>query len=361
MRILLLANANSIHTIKLAKAFANRNINVCIFSFFENINNDFIEQNNISVKTINFSETTANNNFSKLIYLTTIKKLKRAISDFKPDVLHAHYASSYGFIGALAGFKPFVLSVWGSDVFLFPKKSMVHEKILKYAFKKADLLMSTSKVMAIEAKKYTSKQFLITPFGIDVDIFKPKPNDNDEIIIGTIKSLEDVYGVDKLIKAFDIVKKRNIDLKLKLFIVGKGSKENKLKKLVRNLKLDNYVEFVGKINHEQVPEYLNKFSVYVALSNSESFGVAVLEASACEIPVVVSNVGGLPEVVDNNKTGFIVDKDEIEEAASKIETLILNNELRAQMGKAGRKKVLDFFEFNKNVDKMIENYNSLLL
>lgn len=361
MRILLLANANSIHTIKLAKSFASRKIDVCIFSFSDNKNDDFNEFENITVKAINFSEKSANNNFIKVMYLTTLKKLRKVITDFKPDVLHAHYASSYGFIGALSGFKPFVVSVWGSDVFLFPKKSLVHKKILKYSFKKADLLMSTSKVMAIEAKKYTAKKFVITPFGIDTNVFKPSQKNEEEIIVGTIKSLEDVYGIDKLIKAFDIVKKRNPDLRLKLLIVGKGSKEKKIKKLVKDLKLDDYVEFAGKIKNEQVPKYLNKLSVFVALSNSESFGVAVIEASACEVPVVVSNVGGLPEVVENNKTGFIVDKDIIVEAANKIEILILNKELRHKMGQAGRKKVLDFFEFNKNIDEMILEYKKILL
>jgi glycosyltransferase involved in cell wall biosynthesis len=99
-------------------------------------------------------------------------------------------------------------------------------------------------------------------------------------------------------------------------------------------------------------------AVYVSLY--ESFGVAVLEASACEKPVVVSNVGGLPEVVEGNKTGFIVAPKNIEETAVAINKLINDPELRCRMGEQGRKFVQDKYEWNKCIDKLITAYKDLV-
>ncbi len=364
MKILLAADANSIHTIRWAKALSQKGFIIKIFSFSDNKNNDFKNYPDIEVLSLGFSDKIAKNKLYKISYLTTILKLKQIIKNFKPDILHAHYASSYGTICALAGFNPFILSIWGSDVFLFPKKTIIHRLILKHNFKKADILLSTSKIMKIEANKYTNKKIEVTPFGIDLNIFKQlknkKKTQDNSIYIGTIKSLEDVYGIDKLIRAFKIIKDRNKNLPIKLLIVGKGTKESALKKLVADLNLNNYTDFIGAVPNLEVPLYLNKLSVYVALSNSESFGVAILEASACQIPVVVSNIGGLAEVVDNEKTGFIVEKNDINDAADKIEELIFDTELRVSMGKEGRKKVEKYYDWNKNVDIVIKIYNKIL-
>jgi len=97
--------------------------------------------------------------------------------------------------------------------------------------------------------------------------------------------------------------------------------------------------------------------IYVAPSLEESFGVAVLEASACNKPVVVSNVGGLPEVVDNGITGFIVEPMNPNDLATAIEKLVRNPSLRLEMGRKGREKVFEEYEWNKCVSAMIEHYN----
>ena len=116
------------------------------------------------------------------------------------------------------------------------------------------------------------------------------------------------------------------------------------------------------VDNSIVPDYLNMIDVYVALSiiDSESFGVAIVEASACEIPVVVSNVGGLPEVVDDTITGFVVKSKNSQEAAKAIEKLILNKELRLKMGKAGRERVKELYNWEENVNQMINIYKSIV-
>ncbi len=365
MKVLLLADPGSPHTIKWATSLASLDIDVCIFGltgFDESIYRD-VEK--ISVFSMNFSRSSARKGVaSKMKYLTALPALKKIIRKFKPDILHAHYATSYGLLGALVGFHPYIVSVWGSDVFSFPRKSFMHEWLFKYNLRNADTILSTSHAMASETKKYTEKDVIVTPFGIDLDLFKPLSvktffNKND-IVIGTVKALEREYGIEHLIRAFAIVRRKHSQLPLKLLIVGGGSLEMQLKKLVGELHIDNDTIFTGKVPFSEVPKYHNMLSISVSVSERESFGVAVLEASACEKPVVVSRVGGLPEVVDDGVTGFIVPLRDPERTAGAIEKLILNEELRMSMGKSGRRFVQQNYQWGKSVKQMIDIYRSLL-
>jgi len=365
MKILLLADPNSVHTVKWAKSLAQNNIDVFIFGTGHFSVNDYDGINNISVRTLNENVARDEGVLSKISYLKALPIIKEIIKKNKPDILHAHYASSYGLLGALSGFHPFVLSVWGSDVFDFPRKTIIHKQILKYNLRKADKILSTSQIMAKEISLYTSKEIEIIPFGIDVNFFLPQQNiqsvfEDDAIVVGTVKTLEHIYGVEYLIKAFKIVIERNKTLPLKLLIVGRGSLKKALKNLVKELNLEDNTIFTGEIQHAEIPKYLNMLSVYVALSEKESFGVAVIEASSCAKPVVVSNVGGLPEVVEDGVSGFIVPSRNPEKAADAIEKLVLNERLRKKIGEQGRVRVNKLYNWNDNVKQMIKIYNNIL-
>jgi glycosyltransferase involved in cell wall biosynthesis len=176
-----------------------------------------------------------------------------------------------------------------------------------------------------------------------------------------VKALEKKYGVEYLIKAFQLVKQRNPDCSLKLLIVGKGTQETELKKLVKALGLESNTIFTGFINHSEVEKYQNMLdiSVSVSIDNSESFGVAVLEASACGKPVIVTNVGGLPEVVNDEKTGYVIEAKNYFVLAEVLEKLILNPKLRFELGNSGRERVKNMYSWNSSVAQMISIYNSL--
>lgn len=368
MKLLLLSDAYSIHTIKWAKSLSKKGIEIAIFSLNYNENEGNPYQHNNKIKIYYCADKNAkkrSSGFAKISYLKALPRLKQVIKEFKPNIVHAHYASSYGLLGALSGFHPFILSVWGSDVFDFPNISFLHKAVIKYNLAKADKILSTSKVMAIETNKYTDKEVIVTPFGIDLDKFKPvKVNslfNKNDIVIGTVKTLEEKYGIEYLIKAFAIVKDKHKYLPLKLLIVGAGSLSMVLKKLTYDLGIEKDTIFTGKIAHELVPIYDNMLSVSVSVSvsNSESFGVAVIEASACGKPVVVSDVGGLPEVVKDGITGIVVPPSNPQKTAEAIEKLVLDVKLRKKMGEAGRKRVDKLYDWNKNVEQMIEIYKTI--
>lgn len=366
MKILLLSDPNSAHTLKWARSLSLNNIKVLIVGLRPLNSNIYQGMPNIQVKTLIHSGSNGRGTLAKLKYLGTLRALKRIIADFGPDIVHAHYATSYGLIGALSGFSPFVLSVWGTDVFDFPNQSPIHRMLLQHNLRRADKILSTSHVMACETSKYTRNPIEVTPFGIDLNVFRPEPVKSffgeRDIVIGTVKALEEKYGIEYLIRAFDAARRHCPHLPLKLLIVGGGALEKSLKKLVNDLGLSECTVFAGRVPHDEVPRYQNMLAVSVSVSVvSESFGVAVIEASACEKPVIVSNMGGLPEVVENGVTGIVVPARDVEATAAAIERLVCSEELRTAIGRAGRERVSRLYDWNDNVSQMIGIYKDILV
>ncbi len=363
MRVLLLADINSIHTQKWAISLKIKGIDIAVFSLNKLTTSNQELQNIEIFHPGNFDQDLSSVGLKyKIKYLKAFPSLRKCIRKFAPDIVHAHYASSYGFLGSLTGFHPYILSVWGSDIYDFPGSSLFSRMLIRYNLKKADRILSTSHVMAAETQKYTDKKIYITPFGVDLNRFKRYPVKSlfppNSIIIGTIKALEKKYGIDYLIAVFQKLHLKYPELPLKLLIVGSGTLETSLKEQTHSLGLENEVIFTGKIQHEEVPDFLNMLDIYTALSisDSESFGVAVIEASACELPVVVTDIGGLKEVVDNQVTGLLVPPKNIEKSVESFEKLLFDVQLRKQMGKNGRERVKRYYDWNNNVDEMINIY-----
>jgi len=369
MKVLLLADASVVHTLKWARSLSERGIEVVIFGMVDFDRSIYDGYNNIEI-VIYKRETellrSGAGNVRKLAYLKALPVIRRLIREHKPDIVHAHFATSYGLLGALAGFRPFIVSVWGMDAFDFPKISIVHRLVFKFILSRADRVLSTSNVMARETQQYTGKTVITTPFGIDLKRFRPAPAKSlfgkKDLVIGTIKDLEEKYGIEYLIRSFAILKGHHPKHPLKLLIVGGGSQDAFLKKLCADLGITSHVAFTGMIPYDEVVRYHNMIDIYVAVSvyQSESFGVAIIESSACEKPVVVSNMGGLPEVVDDGVTGFVVPARDPDATAAAIERLVLDKKLRAKMGTAGRRRVMELYDWKVNVDQMVSIYDDVL-
>ena len=358
MKICYLTDVNSQHTEKWCKYFLEKGYEIHVIS----LRNGNIEGVNVHSLEIDNSVAQKENSSQKIGYLKQIRKIKKLVKEINPDILHAHYASSYGLLGALCNYHPYIISLWGSDVLLVPKEGVVQKQILKYNLKKADEIFSTSNYMKIEAQKYTDKNINITPFGIDINIFNDKENrSNDCINIGIVKSLEKVYGIDYLIKAFKYIIDKYPDKKLSLNIIGEGTQEKSLKDLVNSLKLEDKVKFLGKTSQEGVSEFYNKMHIAVVPSLSESFGVTVLEAQACGIPVVVSDIKAFEETSIVGETSLMCKKQDVISLAESLEKLILNEDLRIEMGKKGKKFVRENYEINylfNQINNLYENINN---
>ena len=130
--------------------------------------------------------------------------------------------------------------------------------------------------------------------------------------------------------------------------------------LVRRYRLDKNVEFLGSISRNRLPEYYSQADIFVLPSVYEPFGIVILEAMAARLPVVASNVGGIPEIVKNNKTGLLMPSKEPKALASAIEALVDDAHLRKIMGAAGRRRVERYFTWERIAKKTLEIYENAL-
>ena len=299
----------------------------------------------------------------KWSYLSKIGKLKSLVRKLAPDILHTHYASSYGFLASFVDHPRKILSVWGNDVVVFPYSNLLFKAMVKRSLKKTHYITATSEFLKRSVKKLDSNMegIRVIPFGIDPAQFDYCQRDSiSKIRIGIAKSLLPKYGVDVLIRAFHRLSSSHDNLELE--IAGRGELENKYRQLARDLRLDKRVRFLGFINHDRLPEFLRGIDIFAmpSVSDGESFGVAGLEASATGLPVVATRVGGVPEVVMDNKTGLLVERKNVKELADALEKLIIDPGLREKMGRAGRAYVEENYRWESNLQAMSDLYAEVM-
>lgn len=363
MKILLLSDTYSEHTEKWALALAGKGHHIGLFSF-NKASYDWHNHPNITIFFEPPKKINAESTLTKLSYLKYVGILKNVIKHFKPDILHAHYATSYGLLGALTGFHPFVLSVWGSDVYEFPTKSRLHKRVFQYNLAKADVLMSTSRVMKDELAKYTKKDVVVTPFGVDTSAFKAQhlpDKDRSMIHVGTIKPMEEKYGIKDIIDAAEVLIKKGT-LRYRFYLIGEGSEMDLYRHLILEKGLAEHFVLTGRIPFAEVNHYHQLLDVFlnVSINDSESFGVATVEAMACETPVIVTDVGGLMEVIEHGTYGTVVPKNNPLALADAIENIAGNQSDFTEKAKEARKHVLSKYDWANNLNLMIEQYQLLI-
>lgn len=365
MKILFLSAASSIHTVKWVNALAERGHEV--FLVYNKGHEPKGNGMNKNIILIGLKHK------GSLGYYLNARELSRLTKKINPDVINVHYASGYGTLARCANLDNYILSIWGSDVYDFPLESKIKNIILKKNVKSATHLASTSNCMAKQLKKVMNDEKLditITPFGVDLKLFdieKFEQAEKNEIVIGNIKALENKYGIRELILAFEELKKNmkkdeKFDKTLKLLVYGDGSQKNAIEQLIKEKGMDDSIKLMGRIPNKEVPKALHEFDIFCALSqlDSESFGVAAVEAMAMEKPVVVSDVDGFKEVTVDTETGFVVPKKDVKLVAEKLKELIVDKNLRAQMGKNGRKRVETLYNWEDNVTAMEKLYYSTM-
>ena len=142
-------------------------------------------------------------------------------------------------------------------------------------------------------------------------------------------------------------------------ILGDGKLYNEVFYWRRLLGLEDIVTLSGNLDRNGVKEYLASSDIYIQPSITESLCVAIMEAMAMEIPVIASNVGGIPELVQNGETGILIEPGEPQALADSIIKLIENKDLRVDMGKKGRKRIIDHFSIERERSDWIALYLSM--
>jgi L-malate glycosyltransferase len=369
MRLCLLADAASIHTRRWAEFFAARGHEVHL----------------VSMRPAAYERVTVHlirPPLGRGGYLLAAAGARWRVRELAPDLVHAHYASSYGLWGALCGRRPLLVSVWGSDVCDFPRRGPLQRRLLQWNLSRADVLCATSEALARETALYAPTGAVIerTPLGVDTDRFSPRPGGNrhEGVIIGTARNLRRTYGLDVLLEAVGRLKKSGVGCwvlgdrsehpapdtqhltPLSVWIAGAGPEEAALKAQARRLGIGEQVKFMGAVPHERMPAFMWGLDLFVNPSRAESFGVAALEAAASGVPVVASNVGGLPEVVADGETGLLVPAEDPAALAAALAGLIGDPARRRALGRSARERAVALYDWQACARRMEQLYEETL-
>lgn len=366
LRILIISSAGSIHTQRWAIALSERGHDVTIFSPI--IHAEHI--NGVKVIEARRNAFTSSKICSLFKHFLNAVQIKNTIKKLRPDIIHVH---SFDYIHPLFLALQFlfenipaniVISTWGTDVVPNEGELSAWDKLSKrLLLSRAAKITATSQFLASRTAGLTgaNRHIHVIPFGVDCQMFQPVTNDINRqlsnIRISFIKHLKLKYGPDYLIKAMALILAKHKDVEL--VMAGAGEMKNDLIQLAKSLNISDHISLTGPIPHQRVPLLLSQTDIFVMPSINESFGVAAVEAQAMGIPVVATNVGGVPEAVVHGVTGILVEPKSEQGLADAILTLIENPELRMQMGKAGRQHVLDKYDWNVNVTAMEKLYTDI--
>ncbi len=345
MRLCYLADAPYIHTRRWVDHFVGRGDEVHVITFRP------AEIKGATVHYIGGWER-----LGKLRYLVHDRRVSRLVRSLAPDLVHALHLTSYGFLGARANVHPLVISVWGTDVLEAPVLTPFHNWITRYALKRADRVTATGMRLAQATLRYMPQDTDVTvvPYGVDLERFVPKEHQSSDLVIGNVGRLGPEKGLKYLLQAAAQITAEMPNVRL--LLAGDGPERRSLERQAAKLAIADRVEFLGDIPHERVPDALARMDVFAMPSTWEGFGVSAIEAAATELPVVASNIHGIPDAVEDSVTGILVPPKDVPALSAALLRLLRDGEERRRMGRAGRQMVATRYSWSDNVRQMEELY-----
>lgn len=284
------------------------------------------------------------------------------------EVLHSHYAGTYGLAGALCGFHPFVLTAWGSDV-LMAGRAAIRGPLVRFALKRADLITCDAEHMreALTRLGVRDERIQIIYFGTDTDQYHPSrrtPDLRRRLGVGaaplviSIRTLHPIYDVESLIRAVPAVLREVSDARF--LIGGDGPERVRLEELARQLGVSSAIHFLGMVGPSDLPEYLASADVYVSTSTSDGgLAASTAEAMACATPVVITDFGQNREWVTDGVSGRIIPLRDPASLASAVSALLRDAGMRRAMGGAGREVIVTRNNYAREMGRMEALYAQL--
>ena len=293
---------------------------------------------------------------SKLVDVATFEDL---------ELLHVHYAIPHAVVAHLAQeilkesgrYVPIVTTLHGTDITLVGKNK-AFAPVVSYSINQSDGVTAVSEYLKEETmRNFDIKDDIkVIPNFIDLARFKKADKDHfkkaiapdGEKILTHVSNFRKVKRVEDVIHVFKNVYEK---IPSKLMLIGDGPERQKLEELCRQIGLCHEVRFLGK--QDAIEELLAVSDLFIMPSASESFGLAALEAMACEVPVISSNAGGLPEVNIHGQTGFLCEIGDIEALSNHSISLLTNPELHAKFKQNALNQAKRF-----HIDSIIPEYEN---
>lgn len=353
MRVCILAPVRSIHTRRWVESLAGRGHRVVYL--------------NVSAEDAEFRDAEClplKMGSGRAARLQRLRERRRVIRELRPDILHQHGVTGTPANLSLWRLPRLVVSSWGSEIVREssdrPPPSRFWQRFL---LRQAAAITATSRFLCDRTAVLAPRRapLRVVPFGVDCSLFSPQSRARENgVTIGFVKHLERQYGPEETLRAFAGLGRHRDNVRL--LMVGEGSQRARLEGLAGELGIAGRTVFAGAVPHEQVPSILGNVDIFVMPSTcQESFGVAALEASAMEVPVISTSVGGIPEVVLDGETGVLVPPGDVPALEAAMESLVEDAGLRERLGKQGRKWVLSRYTWEESLSSMEEVYSGVMV
>jgi glycosyltransferase involved in cell wall biosynthesis len=360
MKICYIGDAQNIHLQKWARFFAKNENEIFILS---------PKLHKFKEKNIKVYLLKNKNKIVLLKSLFSVFETRKLIKKIKPDIVHGHFVSVYGFPTVFSGDHPKIISCWGTDILIHPDKSLLTRLYVLISFKKADIIHSPSKDCTEKIKSFgiEQKKNIEFPEGTNLKLFNPEktkefPEEikewkNNFIVLST-RAFEPVYNIEQIINAIPLVIKKNN--KFRFVFIGQGYLKNKMIELSKKLGIEKYIKFLGKIPNKKMPLFYHNAKIYLSASLSDSTSVALNEAMACGCFPILSDIEANRPWIKNGKTGFLFPLDNPKILAEKIISAYKNQKLIKNAKNINWNLIKKEADFDKNHKMMEKIYYDLI-
>ncbi len=287
------------------------------------------------------------------------RSLKDVIAKIQPDILHAGPIQTVGLIAVLTKFKPLLMMSWGFDLMEDVYRNLWWKSITQYVLRNSTFFISDAQVTRDKAIKYgmNPNNTIVFPWGVDLDHYSPtsdyRPTTNG-LTLFCNRSWEPRYGVDILAEAFVLVAKSKPETRLNL--LAGGSQENRIREILEKGGVIDQVRFKGYIPQNELPRYYNEADVYISPSHVDGSSVSLMEAMACGLPCLVSDIPANKEWVTENENGWLFKDGSAESLAEKILHAIENRDTLNKIGANARRVAEERADWQKNFEKLLTAY-----
>lgn len=350
-RILYVSDAQSIHTRRWAEHYRDTGVDVHIASFRDNF---------LPGITVHHLPT---GGLGRLGYFLAVPVLRRLARSLNPDVVHAQYVTSYGFLTALAGLHPMVLTAWGTDVLISPRESRLMRTLAAYAVCRADALTTVAEHMnsALVALGTRTDDVHAMPFGVDAQRFvppvQPRPTGPRLRLICT-RNFGPIYDVSTLIEALGLLAQQG--LRFDVDLVGAGPLRKAIEAQVKALGLHENVRFHGHVDHATLAGLLASAHLFVTPALSDGNNVSLNEAMACSSFPIATNIPANAQWINDGRNGLLYPPGDAHALAQALARAAADAAWRDRAGQMNREIVEKRADWRLCVARMDDLYARLI-
>jgi glycosyltransferase involved in cell wall biosynthesis len=295
-------------------------------------------------------------NLAKLVF-----DFRRLTREIRPDLIHAGPIQTCAFIAILSGFRPILTMSWGFDLIDDVHRSKWWDWVTRYTLKRSTFFTSDAMVTRNKAVAYgmASEKTIVFPWGVDLEHFKPNSRSatHNMFTLFSNRAWETLYGVDVLARAFVKVAQQNENVNL--ILLGGGSQGNVIRQILQNGGVLDRVSFGGQISQMDLPRWYHRADLYISPSHVDGSSVSLMEALACGLPCLVSDIPANKEWVVENENGWLFRDGDVNHLAEKILAAIFQREKLPKIGRSSRRTAEMRADWRKNAEALMNVYRSL--